>query len=61
MAIRLTAVDLVPLAAWCKQAITEGHTEAEIFVRPDGWIFRASGMPDHVIEPDSEPMTGDLS
>jgi hypothetical protein len=59
VSIRLTGgVELRELALWCAEALHHGHTEGEIFVDARGWYFRVEGMPDFVIEPDTEPMTG---
>lgn len=64
MAIRLTGgVDPMALAAWCLLAAFEGgeEVECEIYVNPHGWYFRAPGVEDFVIEPDSQALSGDLS
>jgi hypothetical protein len=62
MAIRLTGgVDLEGLAFWCAEALARGESHGEVFVNPRGWFFRVPGQPDFVIEPDAEPMSGDLS
>lgn len=55
MAIRMTGgVDLAALGQWCQDAGGEG----ELLVFARGWIMRASGQPDFIIEPDAAPLAG---
>lgn len=61
MAIRLTGgVNLDALIRWCGDAEVHGNTECEIYVNRRGWILRAPGVPDFIIEPDDWALSGDL-